>query len=182
MKSQADVMEYLVLVIMIMLIAFFVLLLVFGFQLFTAGSEQAVAKERRSLFLLQSIISSNMLNNPQYQTGSVFDDSKLTVIRCEDIEKLFGEDAWINITVLKDESVCDNVAPEWRKRNCIKALKEEANTLCTTNNYPKCNVWTFCGENKKERMIYRSIPVNIHRKINGTIELGVLTVGVPGGA
>ena len=181
MKSQADVMEYLVLVIMIMLIAFFVLLLVFGFQLFTAGSEQAVAKERRSLFLLQSIISSNMLNNPQYQTGSVFDDSKLTVIKCEDIEKLFGEDAWINITVLKDESVCDNFA-QGRKRNCIKVLKEEANIPCATSNYPKCNIWTLCEKNTKERMIYRSIPVNIHRKINGMIELGVLTVGVPGGA
>ena len=34
---------------------------------------------------------------------------------------------------------------------------------------------------KEERMIYMAVPVNVFRKINDTMELGVITIGIPSG-
>lgn len=177
MLGQASVMEYLALVMMIVFIALVAVLLVFGFQIFTAGSQQQVSQERKSLFMLQSFISSTALTNLNYQQGSVFDDSKLTAASCSDMEKMFGEGIFVNISVIPDEGVCNNM-PSWRQRICLENLRRDASTLCTTGVYPNCNIWTYCEHNKADRMIYRSIPVNIYRKMNGTIQLGSLTVGI----
>ncbi len=177
MKCQASVTEYLMLVIMIVLIALIAMVMMFGFQLFSVGSEQIESQERKSLFMLESFISSPALNNPNYQKGSVFDDSRLTVAACEGIEALFGNGIWAEVRVLPDEGVCDDLTG-YRQRSCLREVREEAGTRCTTQNYPQCGVWTFCDENKEDRMMYRSIPVNVYRKMNSTLQLGVLTVGI----
>jgi len=179
-KSQASVTEYMVLVMMIVIIVLIAMLLIFGFQFFTVGSEQLKSRERRSLFLLESFISSTALNNLQYQKGSVFDDSKLTVASCEDLETLLGKGWFAEIMVLLDESVCYD-QPTWKKNKCLRDLRKQASIVCTNQNYPFCNIWRFCEQNKRDRMIYRSIPVNVYRKMNNTLELGVITVGVQTG-
>jgi hypothetical protein len=175
-KCQASVTEYLMLVIMIVFIALIAMVMMFGFQLFSVGSEQMESQERKSLFMLQSFISSTILNNPQYQKGSVFDDSRLTVATCDGIEALFGHGLWAEVRVLPDEAVCNDLLG-FQQRKCLRELQEEAGTKCTTQNYPQCSIWTFCDENKEDRMMYRSIPVNVYRKMNSTLQLGVLTVG-----
>jgi hypothetical protein len=180
MTGQASLAEYLVLVLMIVLIAFIALLMVFGFQFLSVGSERMKGQERRSLFLLESFISSTALSNLQYQKGSVFDDSKLTVASCDELETLLGRGFWAEVRALPDESACDGM-PRWQMNVCLRKLREGAGTTCTAQSYPDCSVWTFCQKNKRDRMVYRSVPVNIFRKMNGTLELGVLTVGIEAG-
>lgn len=180
MLPQASLTEYMTLVLMIVFIAFIALLLIFGFQMLGAGSERLESIERRSLFMLQSFISSPALNNPWYHQGSVFDDSKLTAASCDDLEAIFGGGLYAEVRVIGDESVCESRSA-WQKRRCLQDIRQRAGTLCTTQNYPLCGVWRFCDGNKEDRMIYRSIPVNVHRKINNTMEMAVLTVGIKGG-
>lgn len=180
MIGQASIAEYLVLVLMIVFISFIALLMIFGFQFFSVGSEKTKSLERRSLFLLESAISTTALNNLQYQKGSVLDDSKLTAASCEDLETLLGKGWWADVRALADESVCHDM-PRWQMNVCLNKLRKAAGASCTTQNYPDCSVWSFCQKNKRERMIYRSIPVNIYRKMNGTLQLGVLTIGIPSG-
>ncbi|MBN2330825.1 MAG: hypothetical protein JXC85_03345 [Candidatus Aenigmarchaeota archaeon] len=177
MLGQASIAEYLVLVLMIVFIAFMALLMIFGFQFFSVGSEQTKSLERRSLFLLESAISTTALNNLQYQQGSVLDDSKLTAATCEDLETLLGKGWYAEVRAIPDDSVCDDM-PRYLMNACLKNLRLAAGTSCTTQNYPDCNVWEFCQKNERDRMMYRSIPVNIYRKMNGTLQLGVLTIGV----
>ena len=180
MIGQVSIAEYLVLVLMIVFIAFIALLMIFGFQFFSVGSEQTKSLERRSLFLLESAISTTALNNLQYQKGSVLDDSKLTVASCEDLETLLGKGWWAEVRAIPDESVCQDM-PRYLMNACLSKLRKAAATSCTTQNYPDCNVWEFCQKNEAERMMYRSIPVNIYRKMNGTLQLGVLSIGIPSG-
>jgi hypothetical protein len=180
-KSQVNLAEYMVLVLMIVFIIFIALLMIFGFQFLSVGSEQMKSRERRSLFLLESFISTTALNNLNYQKGSVFDDSKLTVASCEDLQSMLGMGWWAEVRVLVDDSGCDDL-PRWQISKCKSDLRKEAETMCTTQNYPRCNVWVFCEQNKRDRMIYRSIPVNVYRKMNSTVDLAVVTVGIYAGS
>ena len=177
MRAQASLTEYMTLVLMIVFISFIALLLLFGFQMFGAGSARVESTERMSLFVLQSFISSPALTNPWYHQGSVFDDAKLTAASCDDIEAIFGAGIYAEIAVLGDESVCKQRSI-WMERRCIRELNERIATPCTTQNYPNCGAWKICEGNKESRMVYRSIPVNVFRKINNTVQMAVLTVGL----
>jgi len=178
MKSQAAITEYLVLVIMIVLIAFIAVVLLFGFELLNTGTEQAKSRERRALFTLESFAASTALNGPQYQKGSFFEDARLTAATCGDLENLFGSGWWAEVRVLKDKAYCDSL-PVWRRSKCQQDMRREENIVCTKQNYPSCGIWRFCA--REEKMIYTSVPVNVYRKINNTVDLGILTVGIPSG-
>jgi hypothetical protein len=178
MRSQVAVTEYMVLVFMIAIIIFFAVILIFGFEVFTVGSEQMTSRERTAMFTLQSFLSSSVLNDPDHPKGSVFDDSRLTAADCSELEQLFGEDWYAEVRVVTDTSPCDGLSV-WMRRACLRGLYEKDGTVCSEQNYPECGTWSFCE--KADRMVYRSVPVNIYRKINGTMEIGVLTVGVPSG-
>lgn len=178
MKSQTAVTEYMVLVFVIVIISFITVIMVFGFGVMDACSAKALNRERTAMFLLNTFSSSPSLTNPSYQKGFVFDDSKLTVASCRELEMLFGEGWHAEVMVIKDRAGCDEL-PVWRRGMCLRSTYETERVLCTQNNYPECSRWVFCE--KKEDMVYSSVPVNVYRKINGTVELGVLTLGVSSG-
>jgi hypothetical protein len=187
-RGQTDIMEYAVLVVMIMFVILFVVALIFGFQMIQTGSEKSKDIEAESLFVLRNMISSPIMNNPQYQKGSVLDDAKLTVMTCEDVEALFGEGVWVQVVSFFEKPDCDvpGMSPG-EVYECTQSFDDIAaveNTECTgagQNAYPQCGKWTFCEDNRAERMIYRSVPVNVYRRMTGVISLGALTVGIRGG-
>lgn len=188
MKGQVAIMEYTVLIVMIMFIIIVVVALIFGFQMLQTGSEKSKDIEAESLFILRDMISSPVINNPQYQKGSMLDDAKLTVMTCEDVEALFGVGVWVQVVSFYEKPDCNVWGLSGGGRAmCIQdfnAIEAVENTECTgtgQNVYPLCGKWTFCEENRFERMIYRSVPVNIYRKMSGTISFGALTVGIRGG-
>ncbi len=184
MKGQVAVMEYLVLVVMTMFVIFFVVVLLFGYQFLQSGSERSKDLESHSLFVLQSMIASPVVNNPQHQKGSVLDDAKLTVMTCEDVEVLFGHGLWIRISSIYEKHDCEKYTNAIERNTCYQEnadIEAIENRECTGQVYPDCGVWTFCGEERSVRMIYRSVPVNIYRKMDGMVSLATITVGVKGG-
>ncbi len=187
MKGQAAVMEYMVLMLMMVMVIVFVIIMVFGFQFISSGTERAEHLERQTLFVLQSLITSSVVSDPQYQKLSVLEDAKLTVItECDDIEEIFGEGVWINISMYYEKPSCQGLTGSLLQqcRNKADDIAEIQSTRCTSGsngNYPECGYWEFCEENREDRMMYRSIPVNIHRKIQNELLLGVIEVGVPVG-
>ena len=178
MKGQADMTEYLVLVIMIMLIAFIAVIMIFGFQILNIGSGQSASTERRALFMLEAFSASSMLGNTDFPKGTVFEDSKLTVATCDWLSSMLGQGWWAEARVITDKSRCGQEQP-WLKNKCLQDLRKVEGTVCTKQNYPSCSIWRFCQQS--EKMVFMSMPVNIYRKLNGTMELGVLTIGVPSG-
>lgn len=183
-KAQAPVIEYLMMVLMIMFIIFLTMVMLFGFELFSSGSEQSYEKDRRSLTLMQYMISSPALTDLHYTKGSVFDDSKLTAAteECKALQEIFGYGWFAKVKIYHDRTKCDNPSFSLgRKRMCYDGLDSLEGVRCNSQNYPDCSIWILCESEKKDRMLTRTLPVNIHRKMNGTIALGSLTVGVMGG-
>ncbi len=180
MKGQASIMEYMIFVLLVMFIIFFLVAMIFGSQILSAGTERSKAFDETSMLVLQRMSVSYILNEPGYQKGSMLDDSKLAVITCEDIESVFGYDLWVEVRMLYDKPDCSGLLgiAFFNCDNERKGIISKENLVCSQSNYPECGIWRYCE--KKPRMVYRSIPVNIHRKINGTISLGSLTVGVRG--
>ena len=183
MKGQAELMEYMIFMFLIVFIIIFVVGLVFGFQFLSSGSSYEEEMEKNTLMDMQGFLSSSAVKNPNYPQVTVLDDSKLTALKastisCEDIEKLFGAGVWIEVRIFLDTSHCEDLTA-WEKQQCINsvtAMEKE----CDKSLYPKCSIWTFCGSNKEDRMIYRSLPVNVYRKMENMNYLGVLTLGVKG--
>ena len=175
MKGQAAITEYFVLIFLIAMIAVIAVIMVFGFQMLGTGAEKANARERNALFIAEGILSSGALNSPQFPKGSVLDDSRLTAASCADLWSLLGEGWHAEVRVLRDRSACDGVQA-WLKTKCLADLRKAEGAVCTDQSYPSCSVWRFCE--KKEDMIYFSVPVSVYRKMNGTMDLGVLTVGL----
>lgn len=187
MKGQAAVMEYMILILMTMFIIFFVVAMIFGFQFIEAGSSYSKDMEARTLFVLQNMLSSPAINIPESQKGSVLEDAKLSVMTCEDMESLFGEGIWVQVGTFYEKPVCEGIIPSERiacmyYRNEIEAIASRDCTGRGQNDYPECGTWTYCtDENKFGRMIYRSVPVNIYRKMEDAMMMGTLTVGISGG-
>jgi hypothetical protein len=182
-KGQAPVMEYIAFLFMAVLVIITLLFLVFGFQFMTMGSDAASGTEKRSLFLLQSMISSDVTRATSYQSMSVLEDAKLTALArvdCTEFQSVFGDGIWINITIYMEKPDCEGLGSDYY--DCM-TLRDEISVMqatpCDDTNYPNCGTWTFCDENKAGRMVYRSVPVNIYRKMEKRLSLGVLTVGVP---
>ena len=184
MIGQAEIMEYAIFVIIAVFIIAFVLFMVFGFQFLSAGSEASQETERQSLVLLQSLLSSRTLGNLQYQKLSVLDDSKLTAamsLDCSDIETLFGQGVWINVTAFTEIPDCSGLTLSTGWVECDEArsrILETSSEMCSDTNYPDCGMWVLCEENRQERMTYRSVPVNIYRKLENRVGIGVITIGL----
>ena len=142
----------------------------FGFQ--STKTKGAAFKEDINRILL----TTNLLSKSSTLTKEdlVFDDSKLVSFSgaydkegCEEIKKITGP-ACITlekVLVGEDKSDCDPV-------NFAETGKNA------------CNSWTICRETclqiQNQQSKGLSIPVNIFRKIENKIDLGVLTVRVPG--
>ncbi|UCD02991.1 MAG: hypothetical protein JSV63_04390 [Candidatus Aenigmatarchaeota archaeon] len=184
MKGQVEIMEYMVFVLLTMFIIAFVLFMIFGFQFLSLGGEQAGEIESRSLFILQSLLSSKTLNSPQYQKGSVLDDAVLTVMTCDDIVDMFGERVYVEVRTFLEKPDCDDPGLSSLERSrCesrIGKLISMENIQCTSEKYPECFVWRYQGCEKQDEMVFRSVPVNVLRKMNSTVAMGVITIGIRG--
>ncbi|MFH0956261.1 MAG: hypothetical protein V1813_00200 [Candidatus Aenigmatarchaeota archaeon] len=183
-KGQAPVMEYIVFLFMAVLIIIALLFMVFGFQLMTTGSGAAVEAEKHSLFVMQSMLGNDITRATRYQSISVLDDAKLTALTgmdCEQFESAFGAGVWVNVTLYMEKPDCGGLGGSvfYTCREQRDLIAEMQATPCDGESYPNCGGWELCGDNKEGRMTYRSVPVNIYRKMNNTLALGVLTVGVP---
>lgn len=181
MKGQAAIMEYMIFILLVMFIIAFVLVMIFGFQILSLGSDYSNELESRSLSVLQSMLASQIINSPQYQKGSVLDDSTLTVMTCEDIKDMLGENVYVEVSSIFEKPSCAGLGT-FEQIQCNEAVDdiiESENEVCTKTNYPNCGSWKYCD--KKDRMIYRSVPVNILLKMNKSVSLGVITVGIGSG-
>lgn len=150
---------------------FFVLVVIIGLIIFLSywqvtqlGVEQTRTEMDRALFLTK-----HFLNSQQFvKKDSMFDDGKLTALfslpnACEELQKVFGLDWFAEIRVLDGS---DTEIP------------------CTWSEYPDCNYWSFCVEDKSN--ISYVVPTNIYRRIGyilttgvlGRTDIGTLKVGV----
>jgi len=188
MKGQTAIMEYMIFVFMAMVIIFFVVALIFGYQIMQSSSRKYSAVEENTMFALHKMMTTPLISTPEYQKSAVLEDAKLTVLTCEDVRQLFGEGLWVQVKAFYEKPDCTGIRnPAQRlacqhERNDIEQTESRECTGSGQNDYPDCGTWTFCPENRKERMVYRSLPVNIYRKMDNTVMLGSLTVGVSGGA
>jgi len=177
MKGQVAIMEYVVLLIMIVFIILFLLLMVFGFELMGSETGRSEDLDRRSLFTLQRMTSSEIINSPSFQKGSVFDDAKLTALNslgCDDFRGLYGQETWAKVERIFEKETCHPIY----NPDCNDYIESIENVECTPSIYPHCGYWEFCDENKGPRMMYRTVPVNVYIKMNETTVLGALSIGV----
>ena len=184
MRGQSEIMEYMIFVLLTMFIIIFVIFMIFGFQIIDLGGERTAAIEEKSLFVLETLLSSQTLGVQHYQKGSVLDDAVLTVMSCEDIVDMFGERVYLEIRTFIDKPNCDEPGMTGLQRSRCRsertAITAKENVECDTNSYPDCYVWRYSGCEKTDEMVYRSVPVNVLRKMNSTVALGVMTVGIRG--
>ncbi|MBN1896304.1 MAG: hypothetical protein JW789_01070 [Candidatus Aenigmarchaeota archaeon] len=186
MNGQIQIMEYMMLILMIMFITLFALVLIFGFQFITLGTSYSTELEGKSMFMLQKMLSTNLLTSPAFQKVSVFEDAKLTVMTCDDIRDIFGEDVYVEISAFHDIPSCEGLGGYelYECESTVEDVLDSEKTVCTSSNYPECSMWKYeenDGCKKLPRMVYRSVPVNIYRKFSSTVSMGVLTIGVIGG-
>jgi len=191
MKLQSGLMEYLIFIVIVMALIFAIVIFIFVWQFFSLGGEQAQLTDKKLDYLLDAFVESPVINNPNYQRGLVFDDSKLTAIAslgpegCQMLESSMGSGwyAEVNISMIFDQ--CENIRDDggswWqvRYRDCVNDLSGKYTRACTSaNDYPNCGVWKFCVQNRDEKMKYITMPVNIYRKMNNTVVMGTLKIGV----
>jgi hypothetical protein len=145
-------MEYVLLTFFAVLVLFTMAFFLTGWQITGAQSQRQELTLQKSLFILKSFSSSPYINRQGFDEGSMFEDSKLTVLTCDDMKTFLGSGWWaeINITGSKQE--------------------------CNSGTYPECGSWKFC-EASGENIVYE-VPVNVYRKTKGVVEIATLRVGV----
>ncbi len=157
--GQAHMMEYILLTvfIIILMIAFMIMMTVF--QIGGVRSEGAENVYRQSIIITRFVVNTPYLNNPRFSDGSVLDDSKITTVNCTELKKVIGT-GWFAFVHIPGE-------PE--------------EILCDETTYPDCNKWIICDktEIRRETCVHE-VPVNIYRKMDDTIDIGILTVGLYG--
>ena len=151
LSGQFGMMEYIILALFMMVVVIAIVFFLFGWEFGAsrrAGLDQAYSE---SLFMINLFIHSGFFT----EKDNMLDDSKLMVMKCEDIQRIFGRELCINITTAL-------VVGEERKP-------------CTLSNYPNCNQWVICRELcEAGSLIGYDEPVNIYRRISGKTELGIL--------
>ena len=152
MRGQAHLMEYVLLSFFILLVIVLITFFLTGWQITTTGSEQRKVIYDRAEFLLRAFTNSPYINKNTYKEGSMLEDSKLSSITCEDLEKLYGKGWFAEIEALE--------------------FKEE----CNDENYPLCGKWSYCK--KQGDAVIFELPVNIYKKTSGEIDIGFLRVGL----
>lgn len=151
-KGQVHLMEYVLMTFFVLLVILLITLFLTGWQVSSVGTEQEKIIATKADFLLRAFTNSPYINKNTYKEGSMMEDSKLTTITCEDLQKLYGKYWFAEVEAL------------------------EFNEPCTGENYPLCGNWSYCKE-KKAATIYE-LPVNIYRKTTGEIDIGILRVGL----
>ncbi|MEE9323141.1 MAG: hypothetical protein V3U72_01220 [Candidatus Aenigmarchaeota archaeon] len=152
MRGQAQLMEYVLLGFFVILIIVLITLFLTGWQISTTGSEQRKLVYAKAEFLLRAFTNSPYINKNTYKEGSMLEDSKLTSITCEDLEKLYGTGWFAEVESL------------------------EFSDECSGENYPLCGKWSYCKK-EGDATIFE-IPVNIYRKTTGEIDIGFIRVGL----
>lgn len=151
-KGQAHMMEYFFLAFFVILVIVLLVFFLTGWQFTTLSGQQSEARFQRSMYFLKAFTNSPLINRMNFGEGSMFEDSKLSSLSCQDVKQIFG----------------DNVYAEVR----IPGFEIE----CTAENYPLCGYWSYCKQ--QGNAIAYDIPVNVYRKTTGLVEIGILTVGV----
>ena len=150
-KGQAHMMEYFFLAFFVILVIVLLVFFLTGWQFSTLSSQKSEAQLQESMYLLRAFANSPLLNRVNFREGSMLEDSKLSSLSCEDVEKTFGENVYAEVS--------------------IPGFEVE----CTAGNYPLCGYWSYCK--REGNMIAYDIPVNVYRKTTGKVEIGILTVG-----
>ncbi len=160
LKGQFGIMEYILLSVFLIVILIFGIFMLSGFeQLKTRGSDSKDAASG-NLLSMNIITHSDLFTKKDGQ----LDDSKLQGFvenSCEDFEKTVGQQACVEIEALLPSAREDNE--------------------CNAGNYPECNKWVICDEVCTSKGGFRifTLPVNIYRKIQDRVDLGILTFKVP---
>lgn len=152
MKGQVHLMEYVLLSFFVLLIIVMITFFLTGWQMSTIGSEQTRVTYTKAGFLLRAFTNSPYINKNTYKEGSMLEDSKLSSITCDDLEKLYGTGWYAEIEIL------------------------DSGEECTAENFPLCGKWSYCKK-EGDALIFE-IPVNIYRKTTGRIDIGLLRVGL----
>jgi len=152
LKAQMGLMEYIVMTFFIILVIVVIIFFLMGFQISQFTLEKKGSAVDRALSLTKQVSSSPLF----VKSEGVFDDGKLTSLKtmgniCPQLEGLFGQDWFFEVTVLEDSDVI---------------------TPCTQSSYPDCNHWSFCT--KDQNSIAFDLPVNVYRNIGKIVSTGVL--------
>ena len=151
-KGQAHIMEYVLLTFFILLILVLLMFFVTGWQITSTQFQAGETLDDEAMFLLRAFSGSPVLNRASFGEGSMLEDSKLTVLTCQDLESMFGEGWFAKVEVLDDSVECNE------------------------GNYPLCGSWKFCERPGDFRGL--DVPVNVYRKTDGRVDIAILTVGV----
>jgi hypothetical protein len=153
MKGQVHLMEYVLMSLFVLLVIVLVTFFLMYWQISTTGSEQRRVLFDRAEFLLRAFTNSPYINRNTYPEGSMFEDSKLESITCDNLEKLYGTGWFAEIESMNYNQECDDENP-----------------------YPYCGKWTYC-KREGDAMIFE-LPVNIYKKTSGEVDIGHLRVGL----
>ena len=159
LKGQFGIMEY------ILLSVFLIAILVIGIFMLSGFENLKGRGETTKELVNKQLISLSILSHSDiFAEANRLDDSKLQASideeGCRGLEKLIGQQACLEVEALLPSAKEDNE--------------------CNPASYPDCNKWTICKEicAAKGFKIY-TMPVNIHRKIQNRVDLGVITLKVP---
>ncbi|HLD56874.1 MAG TPA: hypothetical protein VJA47_01115 [archaeon] len=161
LKGQFGIMEYILLSVFLIAILVIGMLMLSGFENLKAKGQTTKEIASRQLLSLGIFSHSNLFTKAENQ----LDDSKLQASieedGCDALEKLIGQQACLEVEAL------------------LPSVREE--NECNPATYPECNKWTVCKEVCTTKTGFRiyTMPVNIFRKIQNRIDLGVITLKVP---
>ncbi len=145
-------MEYILMGFFIMLVIVLVVFFLAGWHIGTVKSKGSLLRQQKATLLLKAFSNSPYLNKEGFKEGGMLEDSKLTVLECDDLEEMMGKGWFAEVRIL------------------------DSTTECTDENYPKCGIWKFCKIEGKKFTAY-DVPVNIYRTLTKDVEVGILTVG-----
>ena len=153
-------MEYLLLSFFVLMVIIIIIIFLTWWQFSQLSMEAHGQEKQRSEEMLMRLINSPVLVNE----NSVFDDSKLAAamsfgtVACSDLEPMLGEGWFIRVEVIS------NPGPD----------------CATASDYPDCAAWELCTRppGTYESNYSLTLPVNVFRKAESRMDLGVLTAGV----
>ncbi|RLJ00477.1 MAG: hypothetical protein DRP03_00090 [Candidatus Aenigmatarchaeota archaeon] len=149
--AQTNIMNYIILTFFI--IFALLIFVIFMWSMLAVQVERGAseAKLEDLVTTLKMLSISPYLVKEGYEEGSMFVDSKLSSVSCEDIRKIFG-DIDVEIYIPGNSEVCED------------------------ENYDTCGIWQVCPFSEKS--IGYEVPVNIYRINSKKVEIGIMKVGV----
>ena len=152
MRGQMHLMENVFMMLFIVMVIIALIFFLTGWHIAQLRAEESRGSTERSLTFTRQFLDSPYFVND----NGIFDDGKLTALAsfsdsCARLQGIFGKGWFMEIRIWDGSG--DDVP-------------------CTWGNYPDCNYWTFCREDR-EYVSYMT-PVNIYRKIGFVLERGTL--------